>query len=168
MENMEPIRKSLAKGSWNWRRLCLCVILYNLITTLGLVLSMYLHDDDISLLILLCPMLPLYLLLGIFGVSDTGVLLLTLPLVVLPLAGWLLFRLKKAWGACFVQVCGYALLVIACMLLPLCFVLLAAIGAVFLLQWGILFFVSIFMLVSMRKWSDAASRKSGCFPSDRF
>lgn len=157
MENPVPLRKSLGTGARKWRRLCLGVILYNPITTLGMIVSSF----DITLPGLVCPLLPLVLPLGIFDASETGTWILMLSLTVLPLAGWLLFRLGKAWGAWLVYVCGSVLLGIACLLLFLGFFLLTVLGAFFLLQLGILFFVSIFMLVSMHIWSNATARANG-------
>jgi hypothetical protein len=51
------------------------------------------------------------------------------------------------------------MLFFACLLLFLSFFLLGAIGAYYFLQLAVLLFVSIFMLISLHKWSNALSQE---------
>lgn len=145
-----------------WRTLCLGVILYNLVTVLGSAALIWLAPDgsDLEPLATLCPLLMPALALSLFfDASDAMILALTLPVAVLPLVGWLLFRRNKPLGAALIRACGYLLLVCACLLLFLAFFLLGIFGFYFLLQLGLLFFASIFMLISLGKWVDAMPRR---------
>ena len=165
MENAAPLRRALCKNDRKWRYLCLAVILYNLVTNLGLVRLYFLDTGsmnavlDLGLLAAACPMLLPALFLAIFDASDTLILILTLALSLLPMAGWLLFDRQKPLGAWLIFGCGCGMLFFACLLLFLSFFLLGAIGAYYFLQLAVLLFVSIFMLISLHKWSNALSQE---------